>query len=409
MVLDRFRWVYCQLDTLRRCMPSSIRKALNSLPITLDDTYERMLEGIPKEKFEHASRLFHCMVAAIRPLGVGELAELFAIDFGRSDVPNLIAGWRPENPEEAVLSTCSTFITIIDDKGSKIVQFSHFSVKEFLTSDRLQLSSVGNIHQYYIPLEPAHAILARACVTILLQVDEEQDEGRFRALPLGSYAIEHWVRHALFGDVASRIEKSLAYLFDPKTPYFKPRILLRCVQGMRDVYPVQPVFFSGQPDEVTPLFLAAFCGFSGLANRLIITHAQDVNAECSDGRSPLHVTSNNGQVDSARVLLDNGADVNAKSYSDFTPLHYASCYGHLKLAHLLLERGANSNARTNYHDTTLSMASEGGHLEIVRVLLDHGADVTIQGPDGLTPYQIATQRQHRDIARLLLEHGAERE
>jgi len=141
-------------------MPLSIRKALNLLPITLDDTYEWMLEGIPKEKFEHASRLFHCVVAAIRPLGVEELAELFAIDFGPSDVPNLVAGWQLENPEEAVLLTCSSFITIIDDKGSKIVQFSHFSVKEFLTSDQLQLSNVGNICQYFIPLEPANAILA---------------------------------------------------------------------------------------------------------------------------------------------------------------------------------------------------------------------------------------------------------
>jgi len=33
-----FRWAFCQLDTLRRCMPSSIMKALNELPETLDDT-----------------------------------------------------------------------------------------------------------------------------------------------------------------------------------------------------------------------------------------------------------------------------------------------------------------------------------------------------------------------------------
>jgi len=181
MVLDRFRWVYCQLDTLRRCMPLSIWKALNSMPTTLDDTYERMLEGIPKEKFEHASRLFRCMVTAFRPLRVEELAELFAIKFGADNMPSLVAGWRPDNPEEALLSTCSSFITIIDDRDSKIVQFLHFSVKEFLTSDRLQMSNGWNIRQYYVPLEPAHAILAWACVTVLLQVDKNQDEKQFGA------------------------------------------------------------------------------------------------------------------------------------------------------------------------------------------------------------------------------------
>ena len=76
MILDRFRWVFCQLDTLRRCLASSIRKALNELPNTLDDTYERALQEIPKEKQRHAHRLFLCLVAAIRPLRVDELAEM---------------------------------------------------------------------------------------------------------------------------------------------------------------------------------------------------------------------------------------------------------------------------------------------------------------------------------------------
>jgi len=399
-------------------MPSSIRKALNGLPITLDDTYERMLEGIPKEKFEHASRLFQCMVAAIRPLRVEELAELFAIEFGPNNAPNLVTGWRPEHPEEAVLSTCSTFITIIDGddddndgEGSKIVQFSHFSVKEFLTSDRLQMSNVGNIRQYYIPLEPAHAILARACVTVLMQVDEDQDEARFRALPLGSYAIQHWVRHAQFKNVASRIEDSLAYLINPKMPYFKPRILLRGVEGMLDVYPFQPILFSDKPDKVTPLVLAAFCGLSGLVKQLITTHAPDVNAEYGAGLSPLYAASLNGQVDSARVLLDHGADVNAKAtgYSNLTPFHCAVYEGHLELTQFFLGQGANLNVRASIQDTPLYSALDQGHPEIARILLDHGADPNVKGQGDSTPYQVATRRGYHDIAQLLLEHGAEGE
>ena len=406
IILDRFRWVYCQLDTLRRCMPSSIRKALNELPISLDDTYERMLQGIPNEKFEHASRLFQCMVAAIRPLRVEELAELFAIEFSAENLPNLVPGWRPENPEEAVLSTCSTFITIVDGRDSKIVQFSHFSVKEFLTSDRLQLSNVGNIRHYHIPLEPAHAILARACVTILLQVDEKQDEEGFGALPLGSYAIDHWARHATFGGVPSQIEESLAYLFDPKMPHFKPRRLLRCLQGMHEVYPNQHSFSFGDLDRVTPLFLAAFCGFSGLVKHLIITHVLDVNADCGLLSSPLHGTSENGQVDSARILLDNGADVNARCYNDCTPLHLSSYHGYLKVTRLLLEQGARLDPRAANEHTPLCMASDKGHLEVVRLLLDHGADVNVRGFDSSTPYQLATQHGHDDVAQLLLGHGA---
>jgi DNA-binding GntR family transcriptional regulator len=30
-----------------------------------------------------------------------------------------------------VLSICSSLITVVDNRGSRVVQFSHFSVKEF--------------------------------------------------------------------------------------------------------------------------------------------------------------------------------------------------------------------------------------------------------------------------------------
>jgi hypothetical protein len=111
-------------------MPSSIRKALDELPTTLDETYERALQGIPKEKRQHAHHLFQCLVVAIRPLNVEELAELFAIEFDQVSAPSLNEGWRPENAESALLSACSTLIAVIENNGSKNVQFSHFSVKE---------------------------------------------------------------------------------------------------------------------------------------------------------------------------------------------------------------------------------------------------------------------------------------
>jgi hypothetical protein len=352
-------------------MPSNIRKALNELPTTLDDTYERMLQGIPKEKFEHANRLFQCMVAAVRPLRVEELAEIFAIDFGPGYVPNFVAG-RPKNPEEALLSTCSTFIAIIDDHGSKIVQFSHFSVKEFLTSNRLHASDVGIICRYYVPLGRAHAILAQACVTVLLKPVKDEDIERVRKLPLGSYAAENWILHTKFEDVASRIHDTLAHVFDPKKPHFRPRNL---VHGVMKFYGVSPVLFTNEPNKVTPLFLAAFCGLSRLANHLIVMHALDVNAKCGVGDTPLHGVARSGEVESARVLLHHGADPCAKSYNDCTPLHLAARKGHLKFVQLLLDNEVNLNARSRTNQTPLDMALEWGHYEIVQTLLDHGADM----------------------------------
>ena len=89
-------------------------------------------------------------------------------------------GWRPEYPEEAVLSACSSMITVIDDQGSKTVHF--FTIfgwrVQYMTSDRLQTLDIGRVCDYYIHLEPAHTLLARASIAALLQLDENVDRER---------------------------------------------------------------------------------------------------------------------------------------------------------------------------------------------------------------------------------------
>src|ERR1700761_6356479 len=133
MLLYRFRWVFCQLEALRHCFPPNLRQFLNELPETLDETYERILRGINKAQKNDAHRLLQCLTVAARPLHVEELAELLAFDFqatSSAGLPALKEDWRWDDQEEAVLSTCSSLITIVRDGDSQIVQFSHFSVKE---------------------------------------------------------------------------------------------------------------------------------------------------------------------------------------------------------------------------------------------------------------------------------------
>src|SRR5712691_5712974 len=144
ILLHRFRWVYCQLETLRHCLPPSVRGVLDELPETLDETYERVLRDINKANREHAHRLLHCLTVAMRPLRVEELAEVLVVDFvvaQQGGIAKLNPDWRWADQHQAVLSTCSSLITIVDDEDSRVVQFSHFSVREYLTSDRLAQSS----------------------------------------------------------------------------------------------------------------------------------------------------------------------------------------------------------------------------------------------------------------------------
>ena len=296
------------MDVLRDCFPSSVRRTMEELPDSLDETYERILKEIRKPNGGHARRMLQCLVAAVRPLRVAELAEILAFDFGAADgIPKLNPDWRWEDHEEAVMSTCSSLIMIVDmheredgsddhdvedkredddedrdedkaedvsegddedkaedesedddeyeaedeskeDAGdevedesghddeyevedesedgnkadtedSRIVQFSHFSVKEFLMSSRFAESS-REVSHYYIEPEAAHTSLAQACLGVLLRLDDRVDRDKIKNFPFAKYAAENWVEHARFKGVSSHILDGMECLFDADKPHF---------------------------------------------------------------------------------------------------------------------------------------------------------------------------------------------
>jgi hypothetical protein len=263
------------LEALQHCFPPNLRQFLNELPDTLDETYERMLREINKTQKEDARRLFQCLAVAARPLHVEELAELLAFDFPASasgGIPTLREDWRWDDQEEAVLSTCSSLITIVHRGGSPVVQFSHFSVKEYLTSSRLARSPHGDISPFHIALEPAHTIMAQACLATLLRQDGHAGKSNVNVSPLVKYAAQHWVDHAQFETVSSHVRDGIYDLFDTSKPYFAAWLNAHDMDERWD-------FFSPDSPAVvgSPLYYAAFCGFYDLVQRLIIKHPDHVN------------------------------------------------------------------------------------------------------------------------------------
>ena len=187
--------MYCQVLYLRGCHPGRIRHALAELPETLDETYERTLREINKADWEFAHRLFQSVAVASRPLRVEELADFLAFDFDMAATPRFNEGWRLEDPINAVQSTCPSFLAVVDIGGSQIIQFSHFSVKEFLASSRLA-EAKQEISQYHISMTPAHTLVARACLGILLHLDKNVAKDALQKSPLAPYAALHWFDHA---------------------------------------------------------------------------------------------------------------------------------------------------------------------------------------------------------------------
>ena len=211
----RFRWVYCQILHLRGCLPWQVQHALTELPDTLDETYERTLRGINRANWEFAHRLFQCVSVASRPLRVGELADFLAFDFKAGSIPKFRENRRLEDPVRTVLSMCPSLLAIVNIEGSSVIQFSHFSVKDFLTSTRISETSDIIIRRHHISMKPAHTLVAQASLGILLHLDENITGDCLRKFPLAEYAARHWLDHARFENVLPTVEHEVKLLFDP--------------------------------------------------------------------------------------------------------------------------------------------------------------------------------------------------
>ena len=154
---------------MRNCPATSIQQTLDQLPESLDETYVRVLSQIPRVDQAHAHHMLECLMVAVHPLPLEELAELLADEFDATPggIPEYRANWRLEDQTRAVLSTCSSLVTIFNDNwsGRQVVHFSHFSVKEFLTSDRLT-STLGDFSRHHIFPGPAVQIHDAATFSI---------------------------------------------------------------------------------------------------------------------------------------------------------------------------------------------------------------------------------------------------
>lgn len=131
----RFRWAACQIDALKNCLDyPRLQRALQSLPRTLDDTYTRIMENIPAEHAEQAATILHILVRTDDNLTTAELVDAIAINMAGDP------GFNPRNrmpvPHE-VLKLCSSLVAVSKDDLCDWVHLAHFSVREYLVSDKV--------------------------------------------------------------------------------------------------------------------------------------------------------------------------------------------------------------------------------------------------------------------------------
>ena len=416
---------------------------MNELPKSLDETYERVLKGIHETNRSHVHRLLQCLAVSIRPLYVVELAEILTSD------PDVIEGEvlkfdedsRSEDQEQELLSACPSLITIVDSNNARVVQFSHFSVKEFLTSDRLATSS-EDISGYHIHPDAAHTTLTQASLAVLLRLDDRVDSSNAWRIPLAEYAAGYWVSHAQVGSVSSRVMRTIKTLFDSDKPHFAAWVRIYDIDG-------PPYWYYSRRNTSKPLYYSALCGFHDLVQHLVkkdshhvnaiggtrdyplvaalhgghiriaellIQHGANVDIQGTEEQTPLHRAiewPNNLAVGAVQFLFKHGADVNARREDLSTSLHLAAAQGYFEVAQMLLERRVDVNSRNVGGKTPLHLVakltfprSESNRLNLVELLLEYGAEVNSRDKKGATVLHDASLLRDLEVARVLLDHGA---
>jgi ankyrin repeat protein len=360
--------VDCQIQALQNCLDyPRLRAALKDLPRTLDETYSRVLESIPRDHIHYAMITLILLMWSQRPLRLDEIVDAVAVDLEASPT------FDPRNRLPYLQGNLPTFfqslVSVVentddqDQEPNWQVQLAHFSVRDFLLSGRIH-----GVHGLRMDQSFANAQIAKICLAYLSVVTAHSLplEDMRSHFPFAEYSARYWSDHA------------------------------RLAEGMDDV----------SSDVVAALQAASSKGH-GIMVQILLDGGADVNAQGGEYGNALQATSANGHINILKLLLRNGANINARNGRHGTALNAALLSGSLEIVQTLLDMDADVNAKDENSDTALYEASQKGLDQIVRMLLDHGAEINARGGEYGTALQVAALECHHGIVQMLVDHGAD--
>jgi hypothetical protein len=89
--------------------PDALKKALKSLPKSINETYSRILSTIDEQYQEDTLKVLQWLTYAARPMLLEEVAEALAVDL--NGIPSLDPGQRYPDPRD-ILALCSSLVTL---------------------------------------------------------------------------------------------------------------------------------------------------------------------------------------------------------------------------------------------------------------------------------------------------------
>jgi hypothetical protein len=431
LIMYRFRWVVCQLDILKRLNSiTNIRAALCELPKTLDETYERVLCKIPLENQNIAYKTLQLLAGGF----VGTLDELacaLSVDEAslRFDLGN-----RPLDVYGPI-EHCACLITHAidhnarryddedddeeDDREIVTIELAHYTVKEFLTSDRIANSPASS---FQMSDDTMNALAATCSVIYLFEGDylrynqgaiTEREESMFL------WAQSHWQK-AIWGIESESsngiIATLLLKLFDPNRSHyhnFMRKLAFHANVASHGEFNIYP-FWDAHVGEEGCVTLAHLCqhGYFEAATALLEQTSQNIPFESHlyrntkfwyDKAKFVRNRSPEDQKDFfANIAIRTTRGMGSET-DTLTILHIAAFLRKSNFLELLISKGADVNVKSvtglsvlasalggdvdDVHDQTQHDQIQEETLRLIDILLKNEANPNLPGAF-LSPLQM---------------------
>jgi hypothetical protein len=366
-----YLWLHLAINDIRTTFKDRLRSTENSItliPRSVNAVYEKILRRVPTGLMNRVKKILEIIVAARRPLTIGEMAMALGIATSSEFRTAKDSMLDPIGFDSKLRQWCGLFVFVNNSK----IYLIHQTAREFL----IQKKYSDNIHStYWGSLSEAEDQMAEICLRYLSMEDleDEEDPVTFNIRNLLEYSAVHWADHV----------RKMTLILDDEVPN---RLHLVYDMLRKRVSLWFPIFWkAAMPYTVAPsmnaLNLAAFNGHEQEVQFLLATQKHDIDMADDSGTNPLMWASLNGHENSVQMLLEHGADVNAHGGRYGNALYAASSRGHEKIVQMLLEHGADINTQSEDDGNALQAATWGGHDKVVQTLLAHGANVHAQGGD----------------------------
>jgi ankyrin repeat protein len=345
-----------------------------------------------------------------RPLTIDEISEIVAIDVN-SD-PAYHQHGKLEDPQD-VLTICSSLISISSharDKSSShsqvdsedLVLLAHYSVKEYLISNRICNSSA---FKYSLQSLAANKRLAEECLAYFLQTQQQEciTEKSMADFKMTRYAAQYWLNHFRNAEVCDRTVNLAMDLFAIDSEAYVNWLRVHNIDRPWETLNLRRSV-EGIP---LPLYFASLGGLTKVVDLLTSRDGVDVNAEGGSCGNALQAAAFRGNNKIAELLIAKGADINAQGGCYGNALQAAAFRGNNKIAELLIAKGADVNVQGGEYGNALQAATSEGFDKIAELLIAKGADVNVQGGRYGNALQAATSEGFDKIAELLIAKGAD--